>query len=114
MGPDVVTKAAEQRIRQFKTQAETNNSASIQPKDFDCRPIGYQREETATMKHPIPLPNVLSYLKVCRRSKLLEGERFIKVMKFVRYFFYNVIYFELCYFFYIPKSKQSLPTSRAC
>ena len=114
MGPDVVTKAAEQRIRQLKAQAETNNSASIQPKDFDCRPIGYQREETATMKHPIPLPNVLSYLKVCRRSKLLEGERLIRVTKFVRYFFHNVIYYSLWYFFDTLKSKQSLPTSWAC
>lgn len=74
MGPDVVTKSAERRRRESKAQADTNGSFSIQPKDFDCRPIGYQREETATMKHPIPLPNVLSYLNVCRRSKLLEGK----------------------------------------
>jgi hypothetical protein len=70
MGSQIVVKAAEKRIRLSSAISEV----SIQTKDFDCRPTGYQRDENETMRHPIPLPNVLSYLKICRRTRLQEGE----------------------------------------
>ena len=35
----------------------------ILPVDFDCRPAGYQQEETEMMVHPKPIPEVIATLK---------------------------------------------------
>jgi hypothetical protein len=76
MGSQVVAKAADKRRQQSNNSAGASSESdlTIQSKDFDCRPVGYQHDESETMKHPIPLPNVLSFLKVCRRSRLQDGK----------------------------------------
>ncbi|KAL7508514.1 hypothetical protein ACHAXN_005842 [Cyclotella atomus] len=81
MGSQVVVKAAAKRRRQ-----SADSEVAIQPQDFDCRPTGYQRDESETLRHPIPLPNVLSYLKICRRTRLQEVEaEFAYVMGMLEY-----------------------------
>lgn len=79
MGKQSVAKAAERRIGRSSVLAGEGESDSIQAKDFDFRPSGYQRDESETMKHPIPIPVVLSYLNVCRRSKLKEGKKQLRI-----------------------------------
>eukprot|EP00804_Cyclotella_cryptica_P024408 CCRYP_015867-RA/>CCRYP_015867-RA protein AED:0.16 eAED:0.18 QI:0/0/0.2/1/0.5/0.2/5/343/1127 len=75
MGGQAVAKAAERRIRNSKrsTSAVEENNL-IEAQDFDFRPLNYEHDESDTMKHPIPLPVVLSYLKTCRRSRLHDVE----------------------------------------
>ena len=70
MGSQVVSRKAEARIKLTE-----DVSPVIHSRDFDCRPNGYQRDESQTMRHPIPLPDVLSYLKVCRKSRLQDGKQ---------------------------------------
>ena len=74
MGSQVVVKAAKKRSQQSNDSSTSNESTTILSKDFDCRPAGYQRDESETTRHPIPLTNVLSYLKVCRKSRLQDGK----------------------------------------
>ena len=88
MGSQIAANEAQKRI---SSGNPTNlaGASEIKSKDFDCRPLDYQRDESESMKYPIPLPSVLSYMKVCRQSKLQES----KLIEF-----YDVlIYFEyLC------------------
>ena len=73
MGSQIVAKEARKRISS-DNPTDSADVCDIKPKDFDCRPTGYQRDENETMKYPIPIPSVLSYMKVCRRSKLQESK----------------------------------------
>jgi len=55
-GAQVVAGAAERR-----TPGST--PMVVAPIDFDCRPAGFEREETGTMIHPKPIPEVMATLK---------------------------------------------------
>lgn len=55
-GGQIVAGAAEARQGRSDT-------LQISPLDFDCRPAGYQREETDMMVHPKPIPEVIATLK---------------------------------------------------
>ena len=55
-GGQVVTEAAERRLPE-------GIPLVIAPTDYDCRPRGYEREESELMVHPKPIPEVIATLK---------------------------------------------------
>ena len=66
-GGQIVAEASEKR-RGGQRSSETLH---ILPEDFDCRPSGYQTDETDEMVHPKPIPEVVATLKrVMERSDL--------------------------------------------
>ncbi|KAL7489548.1 hypothetical protein ACHAW6_015648 [Cyclotella cf. meneghiniana] len=75
MGGQAVAKAAERRIRQSNdSTSAVGEDTLIQAQDFDFRPRNYEQDESESMRHPIPLPVVLSHLKTSKRSKLRNVE----------------------------------------
>lgn len=60
-GGQVVLGAAERR-------SPGSNTTAISSIDFDCRPVGFEREETGAMVHPKPIPEVIGTLKAILES----------------------------------------------
>jgi hypothetical protein len=54
-GGQVIAAAAESRVR-------GQTPLAISPRDFDCRPSGYEREENDMLVHPKPMPEVIDTL----------------------------------------------------
>ena len=55
----------------------------VQPVDFDCRPPGYEKQESETVIHPKPIPEVLSGIKKVQEENqgdevLTQGECLVK------------------------------------
>jgi hypothetical protein len=76
-GGQVVLGAAERRSPGAKTTA-------ISSIDFDCRPVGYEREETVAIVYPKPIPEVIGTLKAILESgddSVNPGKRFPAVFK---------------------------------
>ena len=62
-GPQVLAEQAEKRW-----DKQSYDDREIIPEDFDLRPPEYQLDEESFAKHPLPIPDVLSSLKVLAKQ----------------------------------------------
>ena len=62
-GPQVLAEQAEKRW-----DKQSYDDREIIPEDFDLRPPEYQLDEEYFAKHPLPIPDVLSSLKVLAKQ----------------------------------------------
>ncbi|KAL3779823.1 hypothetical protein ACHAW5_002008 [Stephanodiscus triporus] len=65
-GPQVLAEQAEKRWDKQSQDASISleDGRVILPEDFDLRPLGYQLDEDSAANYPLPIPEVLSSLKV--------------------------------------------------
>lgn len=61
-GGQVIVESMEHRHQWTEEQAwkSAGQLGQVQPVDFDCRPPGYQAQESETVIHPKPIPEVLA------------------------------------------------------
>jgi hypothetical protein len=64
-GGQTVVEGIEHRRRWTDEEAYTKLSdlGQVHPSDFDCRPDGWEQQESETVVHPKPIPEVLEALK---------------------------------------------------
>lgn len=62
-GGQVLVEVAEKRSVQNKAGEDGSGDLLILSSDFDCRPQGYERDETEVVVHPIPIPAAIASLK---------------------------------------------------
>jgi pimeloyl-ACP methyl ester carboxylesterase len=64
-GGQTVVEAMEHRHKWSDEEAynKLNELGDVQPSDFDCRPPGYEKQESETVVHPKPIPEVVTDLK---------------------------------------------------
>lgn len=64
-GGQTVVEAIEHRHRWSDDDARQslNRLGEVMPSDFDCRPPGYEQQESETVVHPKPIPEVLDAIK---------------------------------------------------
>mmetsp|Transcript_15225 Transcript_15225/g.37560 ORF Transcript_15225/g.37560 Transcript_15225/m.37560 type:complete len:974 (+) Transcript_15225:286-3207(+) len=64
-GGQTVVEAMEHRHKWSDEEAYSKLSelGGAEPSDFDCRPPGYEKQESETVVHPKPIPEVVSALK---------------------------------------------------
>ncbi|KAG7338807.1 hypothetical protein IV203_026277 [Nitzschia inconspicua] len=64
-GGQTIVEAMEHRHRWSDDEARSkmNELGPVEPSDFDCRPPGYEQQESETVVHPKPIPEVVDNLK---------------------------------------------------
>jgi hypothetical protein len=86
-GGQTVVEAMEHRHRWSDDEARSKVSelGPVESVDFDCRPPGYEQQESETVVHPKPIPEVVDNLK-----KILEqnpGDTILNSGKFFKQYF---------------------------
>mmetsp|Transcript_31650 Transcript_31650/g.46946 ORF Transcript_31650/g.46946 Transcript_31650/m.46946 type:complete len:965 (-) Transcript_31650:147-3041(-) len=67
-GGQVLVHVAENRMQQAAVGGQQQQQVTIEQADFDLRPIGYESEESDTVMHPKPIPEVLAVIKAALES----------------------------------------------
>jgi hypothetical protein len=64
-GGQTVVESMEHRLNLSLEDASSSIArlGEVLPKDFDCRPPGYEQQESETVVHPKPIPEVVTFIK---------------------------------------------------
>ena len=64
-GGQTVIEAMEhrQKLSDLEARKALDRLGKVQPVDFDCRPPGYEQQESETVVHPKPIPEVVEFIK---------------------------------------------------
>lgn len=81
-GGQVIVESMEHRHQWTEEQAwkSAGQLGQVQPVDFDCRPPGYQAQESETVIHPKPIPEVLAEM-----TKLVDSNPNDQALKSVHH-----------------------------
>lgn len=72
-GGQTIVEAMEARQQKAFGESVLSELGEVSPSDFDCRPPGYEKQESDTVVHPKPIPEVLGAIKKIMEENPSDG-----------------------------------------